>query len=448
MPLFWKMDQWYVFYGIFGEMTKTKSLDRSTKRILVVDDDRGNCEIMKAMLKQAGFGEVDVVHTGADGLAALEMAANSRTSSTFDAVILDIMLPNTNGFELCVTMRNRWGNRLVIMLVTGYSVEHSHARYIESGADDFLSKPITSEDLVSRLQVHLGKRRTITRTRTSTVHGLWSDLAVDAIDEYTIVKTLSWSGAVVTYEGVRGKTRCVVRVLTKQAMEYDDVHKRFLRERDLLVSFNHPNITRNLGSGTFNGLDYFVNEFVEGECLEEYCRRSSKPAMEFVLHMAAQTADALAYVHSKGVVHRDLKLKNLFVDSHRNVKIGDFGIALTKGSVRLTQEGYTIGTPLYMAPEQSQNGDITPATDIYSFGANMYHLTMGVPPFSAGNAVEIIRKHAVERVRPMHGSQSSAFNAWNDLIVNRCMAKDPAKRPESMAVVREEIEAMAPIPGT
>ena len=133
-------------------------MDLSTKRILTVDDEKDNCTIMKTMLKRAGFGQVDAVHTGLEGLTALEISGTSMESVAYDAVILDVMLPNTNGFELCERMRNRWGKHLVIILVTGFNVEDYHARYIESGADDFLSKPIKRGELVSRLQLHLEKR--------------------------------------------------------------------------------------------------------------------------------------------------------------------------------------------------------------------------------------------------------------------------------------------------
>jgi serine/threonine protein kinase len=417
-------------------------MDLSAKRILIVDDEKDSGMVMKTMLERAGFGKVDAVHTGLEGITALDAFSASRKSPAYDVVILDVMLPETNGFELCESMRNKWGEDLVLLLVTGFSVEDCHARYVESGADDFLTKPIKRRELISRVRLHLEKRRTVAKTPSTAPHSIWSDLVVDVIDDYAIVKRLSWSGAVVTYEALRGKQRCVVKVLTNQAMEYDDVRARFLRERDLLASFNHPNITRNLGSGTFNGLDYFANEFIEGKSLDEFSRINSRPTMEFIIDVAAQTSGALAYLHSMGVIHRGLKLKNIFVDSDRNVKIGEFEIAMVKGSTRLTQNGFAIGTPLYMAPEQYERGEITTATDMYSFGANMYHLTMGVPPFMAGNAMEILRKHAKEPVRPMSRRGANTSGAWNDLIVDRCMAKDPANRPESMSAVHDEIEAI------
>lgn len=417
----------------------------ANNRVLVVDDDRSITLLMATILKRAGFKHVTTANNGLKALELMGMKDEkaSVSEAPYDIILLDIMMPEVNGFDLCRQIRKVWGDSVVVMLVTGYEIENHHARYIDSGADDFLSKPVNPNELIDRMSLGLARHAKNKKVHPNEISAkqMTSELGFSSIGNYRIIRTMSWSGSVVVYEAqAQNGRRCVIKILTKQAMEYDDVVKRFKREIELLDSFHHPNVIELIDSDSHHGLDYFVTEYIDGTNLEAHTIDNPHLEMGAVYHFAWQMASALAHVHSMGVIHRDVKLKNMFLDNDGTVKMGDFGIALTKGDVRLTQPGYAIGTPIYMAPEQFEGGDMTVMVDVYSFGASMYHLTTGLPPFTAGNAMELLRKHLREKPRSMLVMRDTIPEAWNELITVKCLAKKPEDRPHSMEEVMAFME--------
>ena len=196
-------------------------------------------------------------------------------------------------------------------------------------------------------------------------------------------------------------------------------------------------------SGNFHNLDYLVTEYLSGRTLEIFSRYNSNLSFDVVKKIANQLADAISFMHHHGIIHRDIKMNNIFIDQKTyQVKIGDFGISYSENCPRLTQPGYSLGTPAYMAPEQFSGAELTPAMDIYSFGATLYHLSTGLPPYSAGSAVEFMQKHLNSRPAPITRSRPTFPTTWNDFIINECMAVDPHKRPQSMQVVIDHLNAI------
>ena len=161
-----------------------------------------------------------------------------------------------------------------------------------------------------------------------------------------------------------------------------------------------------------------------------------------VISLVSGIADSLLEAHQMGIIHRDIKPDNIMTTKSGRVKLTDFGISKSEDNSGLTGTQAWVGTLNYMAPEQFEGGDVTPSIDIYSFGATMYHLTTGLPPFTAGNAMELLRKHLREKPRPMSEMRHDLPSEWDELIVDRCLAKKADERPETMGEVLDTLKQL------
>ncbi len=216
---------------------------------------------------------------------------------------------------------------------------------------------------------------------------------------------------------------------------------RFLREIEMAARLQHPHILPVFDSGTVDDgaggqTPYFVMPFVQGETLRARLGREKQLPVDEAITLAAEVADALASAHAQGVVHRDIKPENILMNGGHAV-VADFGVAkaIESGATAsgetaagLTQVGFAIGTPQYMAPEQATGRDEVDArADQYSLGCVLYEMLAGGPPFSGGTAQSVVAQNMtaprphVARVRP------DVPNALEDVII-RAMAIDPANR--------------------
>ncbi len=164
--------------------------------------------------------------------------------------------------------------------------------------------------------------------------------------------------------------------------------KRFRLEAQAAASLVHPNIVQIYEVGCEGGSHFIAQEYVPGLNLREWLSRHGTPQLPLALGVMRQVAAALAKASEHGIVHRDIKPDNIMVSSSGEVKVADFGLArLSTGDTRLTQEGFTLGTPLYMSPEQVEGRPLDTRSDIYSFGVTCYHMLAGQPPFAGDTAL-------------------------------------------------------------
>src|ERR1051326_1431841 len=191
------------------------------------------------------------------------------------------------------------------------------------------------------------------------------------IGNYAIEKTLGQGGVGKVYlarDEVLGR-RVVVKVL-HNIMD-SEAKRRFLEEARAQSTLNHPNIVQIYGWGEEESTPYLVMEWVEGEDLHQALEHGRIADLRQKLMVAFQIAKALEHIHAHGIVHRDIKPENIYIDRSGQAKLLDFGISKRDNS-GLTQVGYTLGTPSYMAPEQLQGTGVDARTDIYSFGILLY----------------------------------------------------------------------------
>lgn len=234
-----------------------------------------------------------------------------------------------------------------------------------------------------------------------------------------------------------------LKVLASRLATRDDVLTRFLREARAAAAISHPHLIQIYAVGEDGGVYYQAMELVEGRSLGEYLRAGERFSEAECVEIARQTLSALVEAHRAGVVHRDIKPDNLMLDNQRQIKLGDLGLARIseyESSVALTLTGVSVGTPLYMAPEQCKGQrNVDHRADFYGFGATLFHLATGEPPFNGKTPLEVINMHLnapVPDARFINPALTKTFTG----LLRRLLAKKPEQRPKNHAEISRELD--------
>ncbi|APS00244.1 serine/threonine protein kinase [Pajaroellobacter abortibovis] len=235
--------------------------------------------------------------------------------------------------------------------------------------------------------------------------------------------------------------------------------KRFLREANILAKLQHPNIVTVFDYGKIEKPHqeeerfFMAMEFLKGETLQKKLLTRGYLSVEETLNIAQEIGRGLCEAHSLEVVHRDLKPSNIMLcperDGRELIKILDFGIGkmLNEDPLEadLTQEGFFLGSPHYMAPEQIGNGTIDARTDIYSLGMILYQCLSGKRPFQGETSVQMIMSHLHQPPIPLR-ERAPDLNIpeWLELLVMRCLEKDPNKRFANAERLLQVIDEQSP----
>jgi serine/threonine-protein kinase len=240
----------------------------------------------------------------------------------------------------------------------------------------------------------------------------------------------------------RGRDRRLARVVAVKVIkpwwaEDPDWVRNFEREAQLLASISDPGIVQIYDVGSSSQGIYYVAELVDGESLVSRLANGPLGAREAV-DIAEQLARALATAHLQRVVHRDIKPANVLISNDGRVKVADFGVARLAEGTTDGGTGTVVGTPRYMAPEQAEGGQITPATDVYGVGVVLYEMLAGHPPFRGGSAVELAMRHVNDAPPPLGAETPAAL----EHVVTRALAKHPEDRyPDGSALAAALAEA-------
>jgi serine/threonine-protein kinase len=231
-----------------------------------------------------------------------------------------------------------------------------------------------------------------------------------------------------------------VKVLREELAHDQTYVKRFQREARAAASLVHANIVQIHEVGHIDGVYFIVQEYVQGMNLRQWIARNGTPDLRLALIVMCQAAAALTKAAEHGIVHRDVKPENIMLTRSGEVKVADFGLARIPGKgegVDLTQAGMTMGTPLYMSPEQVQGAKLDPRSDLYSLGVTCYHMLAGSPPFAGETALNVAMQHLNKTPEPLESIRADLPPALCR-IVHRLLAKDPAKRyPSPRDLLRE-----------
>ncbi len=265
---------------------------------------------------------------------------------------------------------------------------------------------------------------------------------------YAISTLLGRGGMGAVYEAVDRDSGRVVAVKTLATHLSDDagVRKRFTGEIEALKSLRHPCIVELLAFGEDDGQPYFAMELVRGQSLEQLLRSGRRFTWRETVDIALLITRALKSAHDHGVVHRDLKPANLlFPDEPVGdaiVKLADFGIARLFKSTGSTMAGMIVGTAEYMAPEQTSGSGIDHRVDLYALGLVLFAMLAGRPPFQGGDVTDVLRRQRQEQP-PRVSSLVAGVPLELDELIERLLAKDPAKRPPSALAVGRQLAVIA-----
>jgi len=252
-----------------------------------------------------------------------------------------------------------------------------------------------------------------------------------AFGHYQIQDELARGGMGVVYRAWDAALSRVValKVLEGSTGPGDPRLARFLREARTAARLKHPRIVQVHDVGESGGRPYIVMDFVRGRTLRRRLQEGRVTFREGA-GLLAQVAEGLAYAHEHGVVHRDVKPENLFLDEKGDANVGDFGLAVELGtSTRMTVSGQVLGTPAYMAPEQAEGDSarVGPAADVYGVGAVLYEVLTGRPPFQAATVVEVLYQLLHTEVTPPTKANRRVPRDL-EVICLKCLERDPTRR--------------------
>ena len=232
-----------------------------------------------------------------------------------------------------------------------------------------------------------------------------------------------------------------IKVLPPELAHDGAIRTRFTREAQMAAQLTHAHIVPIYDVGEQDGLAYFVMAIVHGGNLAALLTREPRQPVEEARRLLSEIADALAYAHLRGVIHRDIKPDNILLDeSSGRAMVTDFGIARAmEVSTRLTATGIAVGTPAYMSPEQALGDrEVDGRSDIYSLGVLGYQMLTGRLPFSAGNSMALLLKHVSEPPRPIAELRTDTPKSLRE-AVERALMKSPEDRWPTAASMREAL---------
>jgi len=247
------------------------------------------------------------------------------------------------------------------------------------------------------------------------------------INGFTLQRPLGTGGmAEVWYAENKIGKKAAAKILFPKLCADENVCSRFYTEAKVMVELDHPNIRQVYDYGDIDGRPAIVMEYLEGDDLKTRMKRGQRFTDEELKRWWNQLVSALNYTHQKGIVHRDIKPGNIFVDKRGDVKLLDFGIAKVRDSITTTLTGQTLGTLLYMSPEQvNDSKHIDYRTDVYSLAVTFVHLITGKKPYDSDTSSDFeIREQIVRKSMDLSGLPGM----WRSFL-SPYLEKDAAKRP-------------------
>jgi serine/threonine protein kinase len=223
-----------------------------------------------------------------------------------------------------------------------------------------------------------------------------------------------------------------------------EFQRRFLREARLAAAIDHEHVVTVYQVGEDRGVPFLAMQLLKGETLEDrLVRAGGRLPLPEVLRVGREIAEGLAAAHARGLVHRDVKPANVWLEEGRGrVRIVDFGLARgAEADAQFTQAGAVIGTPAYMAPEQAGGAAVDGRCDLFSLGAVLYRAATGKLPFGGRDTLSVLNALATRTPEQPHRIAPSLPRAFSGLVM-RLLDKDPADRPQSAREVVEAIEAL------
>jgi len=273
-----------------------------------------------------------------------------------------------------------------------------------------------------------------------------SKAAAHQIPGYQILGKLGAGAMAIVYKAKQlSLNRTVaIKVLPRRFSENPEYVERFYKEGRAAGKLNHNNIVQAIDVGEAGGYHYFVMEYVEGKTIHEDIASGKVYSEDEAIDIIIQVAHALQHAHNLGLIHRDVKPKNIMINSAGIVKLADMGLARETTDIETakTEKGRAYGTPYYIAPEQIRGEiDIDGRADIYGLGATLYHMLTGRVPFMADDPSDVMRKHLKEQLTPPDHI-NTRLSAGISEVIEVMMAKDKHDRYNNIEELLEDLKAV------
>jgi CheY-like chemotaxis protein len=400
--------------------------------LLVVDDNELNRDMLSRRLEHKGYR----VRTASDGTSALDLIA----AEPIDLVLLDIEMPGLSGLDVLREVRKtRTGLQLPILMATARTDSADVVSALEAGANDYVIKPLDFPVVLARVEAQL-RLRAASAPSPAMSPDAEAGPGTLLAGKYRLGSLIGSGsfGSVYRARHVDLAHDVAVKVLLTTARNSPDALARFQREGIAACRVKHPNAVAVTDFGvTAGGAAFLVMELLEGVSLHDEMNRAGPFTAARCAEILTPVCAALAEAHAAGIVHRDVKPGNVFLQRTphgETVKVLDFGIAkMADEDARggnLTIEGGILGTPAYMAPERFRGAAIDGASDVYSVAVMLYQMLAGRVPFSSpeSDLMGIVMMH-LHREPPSLREADPEIAPEIDDIVLSALRKDPRQRP-------------------
>jgi serine/threonine protein kinase len=261
----------------------------------------------------------------------------------------------------------------------------------------------------------------------------------ETVSKYRILSKLGEGGMGEVYlaEDRELNRKAALKFLPDELAANPDALARFKREAQTAAGLNHPNIVTVYEVGQHKGRPFIAMAYVDGEPLADVITRGGL-GVDRIIDIAEQILDGLASAHRAGIVHRDIKPGNIFIDREGRVKILDFGLAKPGGAGKLTGELSTMGTVFYMSPEQTRGEEVDNRSDLFSTGAVLYEMLAGHPPFEGKHIAAVVYSITNEEPKPLSQLYQRIPSAMEQ-VVAKALAKNPDHRYQTAAEMAADL---------
>lgn len=413
-------------------------------RLLVVDDYEMNRDALARRLRRCGFE----VEEADGGRSALEMIPGGR----YDLMLLDIMMPEVDGFEVLRQVRSF--SQLPIIVVTAQDSSADVVAAFRLGANDHISKPIDFDVTLARIQAVLARSAPpapepdpaatlAPRLPGGVAAGdvMGDELAPGTeVGSYTIRGVLGRGGMGVVYEAentLMGRPAALKLLHTRLAHD-SEAESRFRAEARATARIEHPNVVAVYDVGKWHNRMYIAMQLVrDGRSGQRLIQERGALPWREASDIVIGACRGLLAAHKQGIVHRDLKPDNLLICEDGTVRLTDFGLAkLPAVEAALTQSGVFMGTPYYMSPEQVRRESVDIRSDIYSLGCTYYALLAGRHPYhQLEHWFEVLTAHCKDPFPTLEGIPESCA-----LIVARATAKAREQRYANVGEMLNDLD--------
>ena len=419
-------------------------------RVLLVDDEPALLEIMAEVLQEAGF----TVETARDALQALARIEASEP----EVVVADVEMGVMSGYELCRRVRASGRDAIPFLFCSGLGSSDSRVEGLEAGADDYLVKPVRSEELILKLSRQVGRARKLREAgsgprppivNAATLAAIEARLSVQGnalvrLGRFEVREILGRGSMGTVFKAWDSKLERWVAIKTVRAgagmAEFwdGDVVRGLVSEAAMVARFNHPHVVAVHDVHDATDAAYIVMEFVDGMSLEDLLHRIRLPP-SLAVPLLRALASALAAAHAVHVLHRDIKPGNVLLGRDGAIKLTDFGIA---SFVSAQMHRTLFGTPGYMPPEALRGKGFDQSGDLFALGAVAYRCLSGRSAFAGRTTADVLLNTVKGRMTPLREACPDLPEELAALVTG-LLEPDPRKRIGDAAQVGRELERLS-----